>query len=79
MGGASVAECACARACKVVPSVTHLGESSVESGGVAGQGRKKRGLARTGTGRPTTGEGGGGRVIAFVTKGVRGRAGKCVR
>lgn len=38
----------------MIASVTHLGESSVESGGVAGQGRKKSGLARAESGRATT-------------------------
>lgn len=38
----------------MIASVTHLGESSVESGGVTGQGRKNRDLARAESGRTTT-------------------------
>lgn len=62
VGGASAAECACARACKVIASVTHFGESSVESGEVAEQSHKKRGLARADSGRATTERGAGNYV-----------------
>lgn len=74
-GGEGVAECACARACKVIASVTHPGEISTESEGVTGSGSQGLGQEGASSCRASTGGVyGGAGVTECVTKRGRGQS-----